>query len=138
MRDLEWFGLDWDNQPVYQSERTEFYREMFDRLTERGLLYPCYCTRSERMAATAPHRDDGAVVYSGKCFSLTERERAALERQGRRPAWRGRCPPPGRSKKNVSFYVMHRANALLAWPSSPSCRAKAAILGAASANAASE
>ncbi len=96
MDDLRWLGLDWDEgglAPEYmQSRRTARYEEAFRVLEERGLVYPCYCTRSERMAATAPHRDDGAVVYSGKCFSLTERERAALERQGRRPAWRGRCP----------------------------------------------
>lgn len=96
MDDLRWLGLDWDEgglEPEYmQSRRTARYEEAFQVLEERGLVYPCYCTRSERMAATAPHRDDGAVVYSGKCFSLTERERAALERQGRRPAWRVRCP----------------------------------------------
>ena len=96
MDDLRWLGLDWDEgglTPEYmQSRRTARYEEAFRVLEERGLVYPCYCTRSERMAATAPHRDDGAVVYSGKCFSLTERERAALERQGRRPAWRVRCP----------------------------------------------
>ena len=96
MDDLRWLGLDWDEgglAPEYmQSRRTARYEEAFRVLEERGLVYPCYCTRSERMAATAPHRDDGAVVYSGKCFSLTERERAALERQGRRPAWRVRCP----------------------------------------------
>ena len=44
------------------------------------------------MAASAPHREDGAVVYSGRCFRLTAAERAELERQGRRPAWRVRCP----------------------------------------------
>ena len=96
MDDLRWLGRDWDEgglTPEYmQSRRTARYEEAFRVLEERGLVYPCYCTRSERMAATAPHRDDGAVVYSGKCFSLTERERAALERQGRRPAWRVRCP----------------------------------------------
>lgn len=96
MDDLRWLGLDWDEgglAPEYmQSRRTARYEEAFRVLEERGLVYPCYCTRSERMAATAPHRDDGAVVYSGKCFSLTERERAALEHQGRRPAWRVRCP----------------------------------------------
>ena len=73
MDDLRWLGLDWDEgglTPEYmQSRRTARYEEAFRVLEERGLVYPCYCTRSERMAATAPHRDDGAVVYSGKCFS---------------------------------------------------------------------
>ena len=38
MRDLEWLGLDWDNEPVYQSRRTDIYRTAFARLEERGLI----------------------------------------------------------------------------------------------------
>ncbi len=94
--DLLWLGLDWDQgglEPDYrQSRRTAHYEEAFRLLEERGLIYPCYCSRTERMAASAPHREDGAVVYSGKCFRLTAAERAELEGQGRRPAWRVRCP----------------------------------------------
>ncbi len=94
--DLRWLGLDWDQgglEPDYrQSRRTACYEEAFRLLEERGLIYPCYCSRTERMAASAPHREDGAVVYSGRCFRLTAAERAELERQGRRPAWRVRCP----------------------------------------------
>ena len=96
MDDLRWLGLDWDEgglEPAYmQSCRTAYYEEAFRTLEKKGLIYPCYCTRTERMAASAPHRDDGAVVYSGRCFHLTAAERAELERQGRRPAWRVRCP----------------------------------------------
>ncbi len=96
MDDLRWLGLTWDEgglEPEYmQSCRTAHYEEAFHLLEEKGLIYPCYCSRSERMAASAPHRDDGAVVYSGRCFHLTAAERAELERQGRRPAWRVRCP----------------------------------------------
>ena len=96
MDDLRWLGLDWDEgglEPAYmQSCRTAFYEEAFRTLEEKGLLYPCYCSRTERMAASAPHREDGAVVYSGKCFHLTAEEREELERSGRRPAWRVRCP----------------------------------------------
>ena len=96
MDDLRWLGLDWDEgglEPAYmQSRRTACYEEAFRALEEKGLVYPCYCTRTERMAASAPHREDGAVVYSGRCFKLTAEERKKLERQGRRPAWRVRCP----------------------------------------------
>ena len=96
MDDLRWLGLDWDEgglEPAYmQSCRTAYYEEAFRALEKQGLVYPCYCSRTQRMAASAPHRDDGAVVYSGKCYHLTAQERTALERQGRRPAWRVRCP----------------------------------------------
>lgn len=87
MRDLEWLGLTWDNEPVYQSERTAVYAEAFRALEERGLIYPCYCTRAERLAASAPHRSDGQTIYDGRCSRLTEAEREALS-QTRRPAWR--------------------------------------------------
>lgn len=94
--DLRWLGLDWDEgglEPGYmQSRRTAYYEDAFHLLEEKGLVYPCYCTRTERMAASAPHREDGAVVYDGRCRSLTAAEREALERRGRRPAWRVRCP----------------------------------------------
>lgn len=87
MRDLEWLGLTWDNEPVYQSQRTELYAQAFHALEERGLIYPCYCTRAERLAASAPHRSDGQSVYDGRCSRLTKAEREALS-QSRRPAWR--------------------------------------------------
>ena len=88
-------GLDWDegyqkggaHGPYLQSERTARYAAAFRALEERGLVYPCYCTRAERLAASAPHRSDGQVVYSGKCRHLTEEERARLA-QTRCPAWR--------------------------------------------------
>lgn len=97
MRDLEWLGLTWDNEPVYQSERTTVYAEAFHTLEERGLIYPCYCTRAERLAASAPHRSDGQTIYDGRCSRLTEAEREALS-QTRRPAWRVKV-----GEKSITF-----------------------------------
>ena len=98
--DLRWLGLDWDEGyerggergPYLQSLRTGSYAEAFRRLEARGLVYPCYCTRAERLAASAPHRSDGQSLYPGKCRDLTETERRRLEAEGRRPAWRVRVP----------------------------------------------
>ena len=97
MRDYEWLGLTWDNEPVYQSRRTELYHEAFAQLEGRGLLYPCYCTRAERLAASAPHRSDGAAVYDGRCRRLSPQERDQLART-RRPAWRAAVP-----QETISF-----------------------------------
>ena len=91
MRDLEWLGLDWDGQPVSQSQRTEFYAEAFRTLEGQGLIYPCFCTRAERLAASAPHRTDGNAVYDGRCGRLSQEQREELFRT-RRPAWRVRVP----------------------------------------------
>lgn len=87
MRDLEWLGLDWDGEPAWQSRRTEAYAEAFRQLEEQGLIYPCYCTRAERLAASAPHRSDGIVLYDGRCRRLTAEQQAEYEKT-RRPAWR--------------------------------------------------
>lgn len=91
MRDLEWFGLDWDKEPVYQSKRTQRYAEIFDQLQAQGVLYPCYCTRAERLAASAPHRSDGVVLYDGHCRTLTP-EQKLLFSQTRKAAWRITVP----------------------------------------------
>lgn len=91
MRDLEWLGLDWDEEPVYQSKRTPLYAEIFDQLQAQGVLYPCYCTRAERLAASAPHRSDGVVLYDGHCRTLTP-EQKLLFSQTRKAAWRIEVP----------------------------------------------
>ncbi len=83
--DLRWLRLDWDTEQTPQSRRTEAYRERFERLREMGLVYPCYCSRGELHAASAPHASDGNVIYAGTCRDLTEEERAG---KTRRPAWR--------------------------------------------------
>ena len=97
MDDLRWLGLDWDGTPVWQSERTALYTDAFSRLEGRGLLYPCFCTRAQRLAASAPHRSDGVVLYSGRCRHLTPAERETLSAQ-RAPAWRVQVP-----EETVSF-----------------------------------
>lgn len=83
--DLRWLGLDWDREQTPQSCRTEAYAEAFARLEAQGLVYPCYCTRGELHAASAPHASDGRVLYAGTCRHLTEAERRA---KAKAPAWR--------------------------------------------------
>ena len=97
--DLWWLGLDWDQGPVvggpeesyYQSERTELYQAALEKLEEKGLVYPCFCTLAELHAASAPHREDGQVVYAGTCRHLTAAE-IAKKAKRRAPALRLRVP----------------------------------------------
>lgn len=65
MRDLEWLGLKWDDEVIYQSERTAIYEQYLQQLSEQ--TYLCTCTRGEILAAQAPHETDGRVVYPGTC-----------------------------------------------------------------------
>ena len=88
-RDLLRFGLDWDREVPCQSTRTAAYDAAFSKLEEMGLIYPCYCSRSEVHAASAPHLGQSEFVYAGTCRDLTPEQRAAKKRL---PAWRLRVP----------------------------------------------
>ena len=87
--DLLWLGLDWDTETPPQSERSSVYTRYFEKLMDEGLLYPCYCTRSQLHSVNAPHLSDGTYVYPGTCAQLTDTQRAAMQRT---PAWRVRVP----------------------------------------------
>jgi len=66
-QDLHWLGIDWDEAPLVQSERTDIYAAALDELREQGLVYPCFCTRADIAASlTAPHGDAGSA-YPGTC-----------------------------------------------------------------------
>ena len=102
MDDLRWLGLDWDEGPYFQSDRSEIYRKALDELRERGLTYPCFCSRAELHAATAPHASDGTPVYAGTCRGLSSAEvarRAAL----RPPATRLRVPDEEDPAGTITF-----------------------------------
>lgn len=84
-KDLLWLGLDWDEDAIPQSRRSNTYKHYFDSLYQRGLVYPCYCTRNELHAASAPHAADGQPIYAGTCRHLTDAQRAEKTKA---PAWR--------------------------------------------------
>ena len=97
--DLRWLGLDWDqgpgvggpDEPYDQSERTALYQAALEKLEQKGLVYPCFCTRAELHAASAPHREDGQALYAGTCRALTPEE-VAEKAKLRAPALRLRVP----------------------------------------------
>jgi glutamyl-Q tRNA(Asp) synthetase len=82
--DLRWLGLDWDEEPVVQSKRSEVYSDALDRLKALGLVYPCFCTRSDIAAAlSAPHAPH--AHYPGTCRGLPDDP----DRRARTPhSWR--------------------------------------------------
>lgn len=83
--DLRWLGLDWDAEGTRQRLRTEAYQEAMETLRRQGLLYPCWCTRGDLKAASAPHAADGKPIYPGTCRHLTDAQRAEKTRP---PLWR--------------------------------------------------
>ena len=84
--DLLWLGLDWDVETDPQSRRSAVYDRYFEKLRDLGLLYPCYCTRSQLHNVNAPHLSDGTYVYPGTCRGLTQPP------ADRKPAWRVQVP----------------------------------------------
>ena len=99
VEDLRWLGLDWDEGyaaggtcgPYCQGERTALYDEAFQTLKELGAVYPCWCSRHQRLAASAPHpgeeRDRGACAC--RKLSRAEQEARAMVRP---PAWKAAMP----------------------------------------------
>ena len=84
--DLRWLGLDWDRETAPQSQRSADYDRYFQQLRDMGLLYPCYCTRSQLHNVNAPHLSDGTYVYAGTCRNLAQPPKDRL------PSWRVMVP----------------------------------------------
>jgi len=105
LEDLRWLGLDWDegpdcggdHGPYRQMERQNIYGELYQRLLDAGLAYPCYCTPEILAAERERQRASGrAPRYSGRCRDLDAAARARLEAQGLRPSLRFRVATTGR------------------------------------------
>ncbi len=62
---LESFGMDWDGEVVYQSQRHATYQTALTELNKNGLIYPCACSRRE-IADSAMVSVEGPI-YSGRC-----------------------------------------------------------------------
>ncbi|SET02623.1 glutamate--tRNA ligase [Oceanicella actignis] len=86
-RDLEWMGLDWD-QELRQSERMDLYRARAEALRGQGRLYPCWETPDELERKRRLRRMQGRPpIYDRAALALDEDERARLGAQ-RPPHWR--------------------------------------------------
>lgn len=127
---LRWLGLDWDEGPVFQSQRLELYRQAAERLVASGAAYPCYCPPSQYAGGDAAEESEETPAkpvrkYPGTCRHLTAEQRAEKERQGLPRAIRFRIPESGatefydevfgtRSVENqeIEDFVILRSNGL--------------------------
>ena len=101
--DLVWLGLDWDEGPVFQSERRDVYESYLQRLVNAGLTYPCFCSHADLHTAEAPHASDGTPLYAGTCRGLTPQE-VAEKSLKRNPGVR-LCVPERRDPScTIAFY----------------------------------
>jgi len=88
--DLAWLGLEWEQPVRRQSDDLADFESALDRLNRMGVLYPCFCTRSDikaeiNAAGGAPHLvlsgPDGPI-YPGTCRKLTDSQRKARADDG--------------------------------------------------------
>src|SRR4051795_94112 len=68
---LKWLGVEWDEGPIYQSDRLDRYRERAEELVASGKAYRCYCTVEELEEERVAAESEGRVWrYSGRCRML--------------------------------------------------------------------
>ena len=119
LRTLEACGMEWDEPVAFQSARREAYRQALDRLLERGLAYPCSCSRREIADSALPGLE--GYVYPGTCRSGLPEDRPAR-------AWRVRTEGAtigfdddvqGRVEQDLERdcgdFVLHRADGVYAY-----------------------
>ena len=107
--DLELLGLTWEeggglggpHGPYDQGSRFHFYQSQLDKLEALGLVYPCFCSRAQLHAASAPHASDGEPIYAGTCRGLSPQQ-VAEKRKTRSPALRLQVP-----EEVISFTDLH-------------------------------
>ncbi len=92
IEDLGWLGLIWEQPVRRQSQHLADYTDAAAKLREKGVLYPCFCTRKEveaeaAAAGHAPHETEG-VIYAGTCRNLSSAQRDELMAQHKTANWR--------------------------------------------------
>lgn len=119
MDDLAWLGLDWDGEVVYQSQRLDIYEQALKTLQsevfegERA-AYPCFCSRADLRAASAPNESDGFLVYPGTCRKYaaasgapapdaSDSASASMPDLSARHSWRLAMPRPESAANEVRF-----------------------------------
>lgn len=63
---LERLGMEWDEEVIYQSQRSEAYHEALNALSKRGLIYPCICSRKE--ISDSSIMGLSGPIYLGTCL----------------------------------------------------------------------
>lgn len=91
--DLEWLGITWETPVLRQSEHFSDYASAIERLQERGILFPCFCSRLDISRAISGVRDwprdpDGGALYPGTCRHLPIEERNRRLASGQHAALR--------------------------------------------------
>jgi glutamyl-tRNA synthetase len=108
---LKWLGLDWDEGPFFQSERSEIYKTYLDKLIQSGNAYPCFCTPEELAARRAEAQKNKADVrYDRTCLRLSAEEVKKRIDAGQPHALRLKVPEGETSFEDMVYGRMKRQN----------------------------
>ncbi|NET87616.1 MAG: glutamate--tRNA ligase [Kamptonema sp. SIO1D9] len=89
LQGLQWLGLNWDEGPIFQTQRLELYRQAIQTLLDKGLAYPCYASEAElEEMRSAQKAKKQAPRYDNRHRNLTAEEKATFEAEGRKPVIR--------------------------------------------------
>ncbi|MDR2781157.1 MAG: glutamate--tRNA ligase [Holosporaceae bacterium] len=89
---LRWLGIDWDDEPVFQSSRLQHHVELAEKLVREGKAYYCYCTPEELEAMREEARANGqSPKYNGKWRNLDSNKAPS----GVKPVIRLKAPTGG-------------------------------------------
>lgn len=112
LRQLEHYGLHWDDDVLWQSQRHDAYRERLAWLYEQGLSYYCTCTRARIQSVGG--------VYDGHCRMLNNGpENAAVRIRQRSPVTHFTDLLSGEISANKRLacedFIIHRRDGLFAY-----------------------
>ena len=94
---LEWLGLDWDGQTVYQFQRAARHREVAEQMLAAGKAYHCYATPAELEEMREKARAEGKPLrYDGR---WRDRDPATAP-AGAKPVIRLKAPQTGETVVN--------------------------------------
>lgn len=116
---LEMLGMEWDEEVIYQSQRSEAYRDALNALNEQGLIYPCICSRKE--IADSSIIGLNGPVYPGTCLKnpASVKNKHALRIQTNNDAIQFKDILKGsyaqRLSSDVGDFVLRRADGIYAY-----------------------
>jgi len=93
---LKWLGVDWDEGPFYQSQRTEFYREMGKKVLANGSAFLCYCPPEKYVGGD--HAEEGGEGAKVRRITRCSCRDGKPSTPGTKPAVRFKVPVGGTTK----------------------------------------
>lgn len=89
LEDLAWLGIQFDAEPIYQSKRTEVYKEALNVLLKIGRVYECFETKEElELKKKVQTSRNLPLIYDRTALKITPQEREKFVSEGRTPYYR--------------------------------------------------